>query len=204
MSNVWFIGDLHWGHKSVTKWRPFETEEEHRKVLLQNLLSVLRKRDTLWILGDSVFDWSPEVRETFMILRAACDDIRLVIGNHCGQHMSSAGRREFLSSFNDVFGLHKKYGCWLTHGPVHPHELRRKWCVHGHVHESTIQVEVDRTTMGGIFKQNIDDPRYFNMSAENLGYFPRDLRWLREQMEERQVIMDKYGLSLDEEGGHDT
>lgn len=202
MSNVWFCGDLHWGHKSVTKWRDFDSEEEHRGVILDNLLSKVGKRDVLWILGDSVFDWSPDVKATFMKLRNHVGDLRLTIGNHCGQHMDTKDRIEFLSTFNDLYGIHKKYGCWLTHAPVHPHELRRKWCVHGHVHESTVQVEV-MDPRPYKCNQTIDDPRYFNMSLENHDYFPKDLNWLRGEMEERLITMQKYGLSLDHEtGGH--
>ena len=202
MSNLWFIGDLHWGHKSVTKWRPFSTEEEHRNTLLTNLLSVVRKRDTLWILGDSVFSWAPEVKDTFMELRGTCDNIRLTIGNHCGEHMSPTDRREFLGLFDDIYGLHKKYGCWLSHGPIHPAELRGKWCVHGHVHQNTVQVDIPVYSMDHWVQDNtIDDPRYFNMSVENHNYFPRDLKWLRGEMEERRVTLGKYDLTLDN-GGH--
>jgi len=163
LSNVWFISDLHWLHKNVCKFRTqFSTEEEHRLTLKENILSVIKKRDTLWILGDSVFS-----EEGLQDLRDIKCTKKLIIGNHCGQHMKDLWK--LYKCFDSVHGLVKKYGCWLTHAPIHPDELRGKWCVHGHTHSHII-----------------DDARYINICPEHHNFMPRDLKWLRDTMEERK------------------
>ena len=179
MSNVWFVGDLHWGHRNITKFRPFDTEEEHRRVTKANLIGCLKKRDTLWILGDSVFTGG--ALKDLQDVIDACADVRCTIGNHCGQHMDAEEYNRFIGMFSKVYGITKKYKCWLAHAPIHPDELRGNLCVHGHVHTETIQIP-DETFVG----RTRDDPRYFNMSLENHNYMPRDLRWLRGEIENRR------------------
>lgn len=164
MSNVWFTSDLHWGHKNICNFRKgFATEEEHRSILKENIQSKVNKRDTLWILGDSVF------REDCL---ADLDDIvctkYLVIGNHCGEKFDSW---KLYAKFDKVFGITKRYNCWITHAPIHPEELRGKWCLHGHTHNHILA-----------------DRRYINICPENNEYMPRDLRWLREEIEERKSL----------------
>lgn len=167
MSNVWLTSDLHWGHKNICKYRSeFDTEAEHRRVTKGNILGCLGKRDLLWILGDSVF--TADAIKDLMDLKESCGTIKLVLGNHCGQHMTREEYRSFLSLFDAVYGIHKKYDSWLTHAPVHEDELRGSFCVHGHVHTKTV-----------------DDYRYVNMCLEEHNYMPRDLRWLRKEFEKR-------------------
>lgn len=161
MSNVFFISDLHWGHRAITKYRTeFSSEEEHRLTIKENILSTVNKRALLWILGDSVMD------------KNCLQDIAdipcrkyLTIGNHCAEHFN---QWELYKHFDKVFGITKKYGCWISHAPIHPDELRGKFCLHGHTH-----------------RHIIDDLRYINMCVENHDYKPRDLNWLRNEMERR-------------------
>jgi calcineurin-like phosphoesterase family protein len=70
----------------------------------------------------------------------------LVLGNH-----DILTTQEYLSVFDEVQGLVKKYGMWISHAPVHPNELRGKYNVHGHVHYASIE-----------------DDRYFNVCPEVL------------------------------------
>lgn len=157
MANVWFTSDLHWGHKNICKYRDgFSSELEHRLTLKENILTALGKRDILWVLGDSVFtdDALPDLY-----------DIKntkfLVIGNHCGQHMKNPW--DLYHAFDRVYGIHSKYGSWLTHAPIHDSELRGRFNVHGHTHGTCV-----------------DDPRYLNVCPEQHDYKPIDLNMVRE------------------------
>lgn len=161
MANVWFTSDLHWGHENICKFRKqFVSEEEHRLFLKDNIMSCVKKRDTLWILGDSVFS------ERYL---SDLDDIKctkyLVIGNHCAQKYD---QRMLYAKFDKVFGITKKYNCWLSHAPIHPDELRGNFNIHGHTHNHLI-----------------NDYRYINICPEHHNYKPKDLEWLRAEKDRR-------------------
>ena len=46
---IYYIGDMHFGHKNVIKYdcRPFETVEEMNEMLIQNFNSCVKKNDTV-------------------------------------------------------------------------------------------------------------------------------------------------------------
>lgn len=167
MANCWFISDIHFGHKAITKYRTqFSSEEEHRLTIKENIQSVVKKRDLLWILGDSIMEES-----CLQDLKDINCHKNLVIGNHCAQHFD---QWKLYECFDKVFGLTKKYGAWLTHCPVHSDELRGAFCVHGHTHNHII-----------------DDPRYINMCVEHHDFKPIDLRHLRMIIDERKTIIEE-------------
>lgn len=105
----------------------------------------------MYFLGDICFK-----QYSLDIIRALPGDKRLVLGNHENQ-FGEFRTRELWDVFNKVHGLHSRKGCWLSHAPIHPEELRGKFNIHGHVHDKTLQ-----------------DPRYVNVSLENCNYFPVD------------------------------
>ena len=163
--NVWFTSDLHFGHNNICKYRTqFKTEEEHRTCLKDNICSVVRPKDILWILGDSVF-----TEETLDDLKSLPGVKKLIIGNHCAQHFD---QKLLYDCFKSVHGLFKKYRCWLSHAPVHPDELRGYFNIHGHSHNHII-----------------DDLRYINICPEHHNFFPRDLSWIREEIKRREKLL---------------
>lgn len=169
MSNVYFIGDTHWGHRNILKYRPeFSSIEEHDEIITQNILSTVDKRDTLWLLGDIIFDKSHIDR-----LRLISDHVghlNWILGNHDSDNKARQDIiREILSMdiIHKVGSLFSNNGFWLSHPPIHPDELRSKPNIHGHVHSQTIP-----------------DNRYFNVSCENLGYTPINLNHIKEIINE--------------------
>lgn len=54
---VWFTSDLHFWHKNICKYcnRPFDTVEEMNQALVDNWNSVVKKDDTVFVLGDLGF-----------------------------------------------------------------------------------------------------------------------------------------------------
>ena len=145
MSNIRVIADPHLGHRNICKYRPFDTMEEHEQHIVDEWNSVVHKRDVVYVLGDAVFDSKSLYRIGQMKGRKI-----LVRGNH-----DSLKAHEYLSVFEDVIGIIKKSGVWLSHAPIHPQELRGHFNIHGHVHNDTIP-----------------DDRYFNACIENIGYAP--------------------------------
>ena len=80
---------------------------------------------------------------------------RLAMGNHDRLPM-----KRYLEHFVRVRAMFEYDGCLLTHIPIHPLQLQRyRMNVHGHLHE-----------------HKLSDPRYVNVSAEQLDYTPTLLR----------------------------
>jgi calcineurin-like phosphoesterase family protein len=157
MSDVYAIGDLHFGHKNILQYRDqFPTTSQHDATIMNNIRSVCGKRDTLWLLGDCFFSWesiamAKEISEHVLA-------VNWVFGNH---DTDSSERQKIVRTIiackyvNQVHGLCKtKYG-WMSHAPIHPDELRGKVNIHGHMHG-----------------RKINDERYIGVSCEQVGYTP--------------------------------
>lgn len=143
MSNVWFCSDLHLGHKNIGKFRAplVNSTEENNTRIINDWKTVVTKRDTVYVLGDFCFD-----KELYDTLDLPGEAKYLIRGNH-DRFQTSA----YLKFFNEIEGIIKYKGFWLSHCPIHPDELRGKPNLHGHVHFSTVH-----------------DDRYFNCCPENL------------------------------------
>lgn len=156
MSNVWFIGDIHAGHRDVHRFRTqFTSEEDHYQKIKENFHSVVGKRDKVFFMGDTAFT----IERLKDISSWVCGSKVLICGNHDTDSISMSTLCEY---FDEVYALHKYKDFWLSHCPIHPEELRGRVNIHGHVHGATLQ-----------------DMRYFNTSLENTNYFPIDLNQIK-------------------------
>ena len=156
--NVKFIGDLHFGHRNIHKFRPelgLADELEHREYLIDRWNSTVNKRDVVWVMGDACF-----TQEALPDLDRLRGIKFLILGNH------DLGTNEIRHHFDKVCGFQSYKGFWLSHCPIHPEELRGKPNIHGHVHSKTL----------------VDTKNYFNVSCENIDYKPISLREIRERM----------------------
>ncbi len=158
MSHVYFIGDLHFGHTGISKFRTqFPSEDVDRKYLMDTWTDLIRKRDVVYVMGDAAFT------------QDGLDDIGklagkkiLVRGNH-----DLLPTESYLSVFAEVYGALAWKGLWLTHIPIHPVELYGRTNVHGHCH---------RGGPGGVHPSGADfrghtigaKATYFNTCAEHL------------------------------------
>lgn len=156
MANVWFLSDLHLSHKNICKFRPiFESVEHHYQVIKDNYHKVITKRDKVFFLGDVAFSKeSLEDVKTWVAEKKV-----LIVGNHdTDQH----SMKDLCEVFDEVYSLYKYKGMWLSHAPIHPSELRGKLNLHGHTHYV-----------------NVDDPRYLNVSMEQIDFTPINLNEVR-------------------------
>lgn len=159
MSETFFIGDTHFGHKgiinfSATKpFRPFETIEEHDEELVKRWNETVAPKDVVFVLGDFCFG-----KRNLPIAGRLNGLKKLVMGNH---DMYSS--EDYLQYFHKLYGCVEYKGAILTHIPVHPCQLARYYInVHGHLHtEAVPMVSEDRL-----------DPRYICASAEQTGLKP--------------------------------
>lgn len=153
MSNVYVISDLHFGHKNIHLFRSelgVANEEEHNELIIDRWNSVIRKRDTVWVLGDACFSI-----DRLPLFNKMNGNKHIVLGNH------DVDAVYFLPYFNRVTGFAKYKGAWLSHAPIHPDELRGKLNIHGHTHNVII-----------------NDNRYINVCCEQLKYTPTNLNEL--------------------------
>jgi calcineurin-like phosphoesterase family protein len=160
MSLVYVASDLHLGHKSICKYRTqFASADEHHNTILENIATVLGKRDTLLLLGDVAF--SPEWM-TKLFTTVVAHKIMMLHGNHDLPianilHLKDLAQATTGRQFAfEIYGLHSYRSTWLSHSPIHSDEIRnRLGNIHGHTHA-----------------YNIPDERYFNASMENINYKP--------------------------------
>ena len=170
MSKTFFISDLHLGHNNIyrvpfrtpdgKRMRRFHTMQEAEDYMVQQWNSVVTKRDTVYVLGDIAFNKKGLARVGEMKGRKI-----LISGNHDGLETE-----EYLKYFAKVQGVRymKKQGFILSHIPIHPYQFeagRFSHNIHGHLHT-----------------YKVDDPRYVNVSVEQLNYTPLSLNNLREYL----------------------
>lgn len=164
MSRVLFISDTHFGHKNITRYRPFETVEAHDQFVFKSIMDEVTKRDILWILGDICMniDSLHYVSEIKQAVAKFC----ICLGNH-DKDKGSACYNAGLSvqcMADEVHGMSSRYGYWLSHAPIHPNELRGKKNIHGHDHGLSLK-----------------DENYINVCCEALDYKPVSLQKLRKK-----------------------
>ena len=153
MSRTFLTADLHIGHANTPRFRPFHSSAEHDSIIINTILETVKKRDTLWILGDGFF-----TLDSMVALKLLCQNIgqiKFILGNHDLSLYQWLHNWEFSNLY--VAGVGEKWDSWLTHIPVHPSELedRKRYNIHGHLHE-----------------QRLIDSRYFCVSLEQNRYKP--------------------------------
>jgi len=174
--STYFISDLHLGHKQILEFagnfRTWATTvEEHDEVLIDRINSVVTKRDKLFILGDGVFG-----THNLYLIDAINGYKHLVMGNHDTDYHKVG---QLLEVYDKVTAYEVYKGCWLTHIPMHPTELRGKKNIHGHVHMNSIRDHYNEI-----------DSRYINVCVEMNNGIPQ----LYEEL--NPSIMNKRSVKL--------
>jgi calcineurin-like phosphoesterase family protein len=140
----------------------FNSTTEHDETLFYNIMATVTKRDVLWLMGDICFK-----EESFTYLREiikGTQQVNWILGNHDTENterQENIGRAVLNGVKLHSLVSHK--GAWLCHHPIHQRELRGKLCLHGHVHSETIR-----------------EYGFFNCSAENLGFYPREFNDIKD------------------------
>lgn len=160
MSNIYFISDLHLQHRGILRFgqRHYSSIEEHDVAIIDGINSVVKPKDTLYILGDVAFN----LAGLYMLGAIKTRNMILIRGNH-----DLLPTEEYLKFFKEVHGCLKKYSLWLTHIPIHIQETNHnnffKWNVHGHIHA---------------LDQKLDGP-YYNVNVDYIGRQPVSLEHIR-------------------------
>jgi calcineurin-like phosphoesterase family protein len=158
MSTLYFIADLHFGHKNAPSFANNifgKSLREYEDTLIARWNSRVHKNDNVWVLGDAAFNKCGLLR--FNELNGTKI---LVRGNHDKLNIWT-----YLNFFTNVHGITKKNQMWISHAPIHPAELRDKPNIHGHVHFKTLP-----------------DKRYVNVSACVLDGYPINYEEILEKL----------------------
>lgn len=165
---TFFIGDTHFGHKNIltftrndgTPLRSFPSIEEMDEHLVKCWNSVVKDTDLVYHMGDVVMN-----RKNLPIVHRLNGRKILIRGNH-----DMAPISELLEHFEEIYATYCMKDIILSHIPIAKESLDRFGTnVHGHLHA-----------------HNLNDPVYFNVSAEQLDYTPISLEDLRKKIEIRK------------------
>lgn len=153
-SGIWFTSDTHFGHKHILKYSTNRQSDmglslddqdmmkKHDAMLIQRWNETVKKKDTVYILGDFSFA-SPE--ETRKILEKLNGKKHLIIGNHDGACKSLTNYFESTSQIKEVTFkktvfpfLDENMYCVMCHYPLD--DWNKRMCgavmLHGHTHGS--------------------------------------------------------------------
>lgn len=166
MSQVFFVGDLHLGHRNICKYRPqFDTVKEHDEFVFDSVMSVASKRNKLFMLGDCFFD-----QDAYFYVKDMMREFRSVewiLGNHDTDRLKLMWNIKRLAHVIPIHSMRKYKEFWLTHAPIHPDELYNKFNIHAHCHNHVI-----------------NDDRYIGVSLEQTDYKPISLDKVRSKLRE--------------------
>lgn len=150
--SVYFLGCAHLGHNNIAKFRPFvSSKESNIRLIWEDWNKRIGKNDVIYCMGDTAFD-----QQSLDLIGNAKGRKILIKGNHDDLVSTHAQSQVF----EEIYGILKYKGMWLTHCPIHPDEMRnRKGNIHAHVHNETI---MKKTWYG----KKVPDPRYFNTCVD--------------------------------------
>ena len=146
MSEIFLIGDTHFGHPLMMTLREFPTVEAMDEEMISRWNSVVRPHDKVYHLGDVVMR-----TKSFPLIARLNGTKRLIRGNH-----DIYRTRKYLEYFKEIYGVRILDKLCLSHIPIHPNSLPRYASnAHGHLHANSLP-----------------DPRYLCLSWERLGGIP--------------------------------
>ncbi|MDD1671809.1 MAG: metallophosphoesterase family protein [Methanomicrobiales archaeon] len=139
---VWFISDLHFGHKGIIPWcraDSFINIEEMHRVLIKNWNSAVDPDDRIFCLGDfGRLKFRSQLKGHIIMTQ--------------GNHDTKQWDKQYILRYRNTKFL-------VVHDPkTAPDEYDGEWVVHGHSHRTAPFVDAER--------------RRVNVSCEVLRYCP--------------------------------
>lgn len=166
--------DPHFNHKNIIEYaeRPFETVEEMNEALILKFNKVVMPTDTVFILGDFGFGTKEEITDIVSQLHGYKV---LIMGNHDEKKPRTwwleAGFDEVSKNPILIWGKFI-----LSHRPLGVIEGMPYVNIHGHIHQN-----VEPTKM------------HFNVSVEQTGYKPVNLREIEKEVKRRGIrLVQEY------------
>lgn len=177
MSQVRFIGCLHFGHKSIAQYRGFQDEYYHDEHLIDYWNRTVHKKDLTYILGDVTMEKS---NDYYQLDRLAGRKV-VVLGNHdMWQHVP-----HLLKYVDGVAGMIDYKGFALTHAPIHVSEIGQyRGNIHAHIHHKNILADFEVNRMYDDAENNPvinTKGKYFCVDSHLINYQPKTIEQLIKQ-----------------------
>ena len=181
--NTFLISDTHFFHNNIitfkredgTPLRDFPSLKHMMEFMVEKWNSVVKPGDKVYHLGDTAFKSSSSLR-VFADLNG---DKVLIKGNH-----DIFKLEDYTQHFRDIRGYHVMNGMILSHIPVHESNLYRFGTnIHGHLHANRVKMKVRYPHK----ETEIIDPRYFNVSVEQIDFTP--------------ILFEQAIIKIKEQGG---
>ena len=150
MSDIWFVSDMHFGHKNVLSYcnRPWESVEEMDQALVDLWNAEVKSMDTVYHLGDWAFHNYERIGQLNGFIHS-------VPGNH--DHKRAKKILPFLPNgfTNEIHYLKisKERRFVLCHYPIESWRREYRYHLHGHshgtsgVHANRLDVGIDSTKL---------------------------------------------------------
>lgn len=171
LNDVFFIADLHLGHKNVIDYcnRPFDTVEQMNETLIRNWNNKVGKSDKVFFLGDFGLGTSQQIKEWCKRLNGTKTLIR-------GNHDRYTDTVFYDAGFKEVIKYpilwNEKY--ILSHAPIQAVTGEPLLNIYGHVHVNTEHEE--------------HCPNSFCVSAERIAYTPISFKEILSELKLRNSI----------------
>lgn len=174
MHETYMISDLHFWHKNILEYepvaRPFSSLEEMHETIIERWNNAVKPKDIVFVLGDFCFN-----KSGLGIAARLHGEKRLILGNH-----DTCASVDYLKYFDKLYGVLFWNQCILSHMPVHPNQLGRRWHVnvHGHTHSRRVldsNWADDCEACLSYYHNNeniLEDKRFFNVSCEQNNLTP--------------------------------
>lgn len=187
MNEMFFISDTHFGHANILNFttyegerlRHFDTVEEMDEHMVKQWNDTVGPNDTVYHLGDVTMN-----AKFLPIVGRLNGRKKLVRGNHDTAKLSKYSQFFVQIHGAKVFAMPRKYGGGFiaTHIPIHEQSLARfKANVHGHLHANNVLMSKWYTKKDVI---KVEDPRYINVSVEQINYTPIHFDAIVERIQE--------------------
>ena len=157
---VWFISDMHFGHKNVLKWCRrdcFRNLTDMHNRMISNWNYHVGKYDRVYCLGDF---------GNFKYKRQLKGKVTLVKGNHDRKQWN----RQFILKYRDIQFL-------ILHDPNdRVNWFDNGWIIHGHTHVNTPFIDINR--------------KRINVSCEMINYTPLNMESIYNIIQESENYND--------------
>ena len=181
--SIYLIGDPHFGHRNILGYceRPFEDIDHMNEAIMDNINSVVKKTNTLYILGD--FALSKKENVIRWINEIKCENKSIVLGNH--DEYSARWYMENGFTWASRFPIIMNQFLILSHEPLFlvPNDVRVN--LHGHVHASL-----------PYRPSNL----YFNLSADVINFVPVTLGRIMDEIKADNRAMEDGRVPFERRG----
>lgn len=170
---IWFIGDLHLGHRNIIKYcsRPFDDVNQMNEILIQNWNKKIGVEDRVFVLGDFALCGKDKIVEFGQQLNGRKI---LILGNHEGASLKTY----YEAGFEMVYKYPIYFNNWILSHMPQPN------CpcvnIHGHLHQINVDDCLD-------FEKG--EKPYINVSADKINFTPISLKEI--EMKIMNSIMGK-------------